>query len=116
MLNRFKNSLLLRIALALAIIISLSLLGMFSSVFIAETTQGYAAAINQAGTLRMQSYRIASSLAHPMETDTPYSAESTRQLADEFEQIGRENWRGRGTIVGWDGLHGRLQIRLEQPQ
>jgi nitrate/nitrite-specific signal transduction histidine kinase len=35
---------------------------MISSVIIAETAEGYAAAINQAGTLRMQSYRIACSL------------------------------------------------------
>jgi two-component system nitrate/nitrite sensor histidine kinase NarX len=34
---------------------------MISSVIIAETAEGYAAAINQAGTLRMQSYRFASS-------------------------------------------------------
>lgn len=34
-------------------------------------------------------------------------------LADEFEQIGRDAWRGRGTVVGWDSLHGRLQIRLD---
>ena len=86
MLNRLKNSLLLRIALAMTIIITLSFLGIFSSVFIAETTEGYAAAINQAGTLRMQSYRIASSLAHPEDTDTPYSVSSTQQLVDEFEQ------------------------------
>ncbi|TWU57207.1 sporulation protein [Rubripirellula reticaptiva] len=33
-------------------------------------------------------------------------------LGDEFEQSGRGLWRGRGTIVGWDGLHGRLQIKL----
>ena len=24
------------------------------------------------------------------------------ELADEFEQTGRELWHGRGTIVGWD--------------
>lgn len=37
------------------------------------------------------------------------------ELADDFEQTGRENWRGRGTIVGWDGLHGRLQLKLDRP-
>ena len=37
------------------------------------------------------------------------------ELADEFEQIGRDVWRGRGTIVGWDALHGRLQIKLDSP-
>ena len=38
------------------------------------------------------------------------------ELADEFEQLGRDAWRGRGTIVGWDSLHGRLQVKLERPQ
>ncbi len=34
-------------------------------------------------------------------------------LADEFEQIGTEQWQGRGTIVGWDSLHERLQVKIE---
>ena len=38
------------------------------------------------------------------------------ELADEFEQIGSDVWRGRGTVVGWDGLHGRLQIKLDRTQ
>ena len=86
MLQQVKKSLLFRIALPMVIIISLSFRGMFSSVFIAQTSEGYAAAINQAGTLRMQSYRIASSLVHFSATDTPYSVETTRQLVNEFEK------------------------------
>lgn len=31
---------------------------------------------------------------------------------DDFEQAGRGRWRGRGTIVGWDHRHGRLQIKV----
>jgi hypothetical protein len=38
------------------------------------------------------------------------------ELADEFEQMGRDVWQGRGTVVGWDSLHGRLKIKLERPQ
>ena len=34
-------------------------------------------------------------------------------LADEFEQIGRDVWSGRGTVVGWDNRHGRLQVKIE---
>lgn len=37
------------------------------------------------------------------------------ELADEFEQVGRGAWAGRGTIVGWDSLHDRLQIKLQRP-
>ena len=36
------------------------------------------------------------------------------ELADEFEQLGREVWTGRGTVVGWDSLHDRLQIKLQR--
>lgn len=36
-------------------------------------------------------------------------------LADEFEQIGDNQWRGRGTVVGWDSLHERLQVKVESP-
>ena len=34
-------------------------------------------------------------------------------LADEFEHAGRDLWSGRGTILGWDNDHRRLQIKLE---
>ncbi|QDV88674.1 sporulation protein [Planctomycetes bacterium TBK1r] len=34
------------------------------------------------------------------------------ELADEFEQAGRDLWRCRGTIVGWDHQHRRLQIKV----
>ena len=76
----------MRVAIAMSVIISLAFVGMLSSFFIAETSEGFGAAINQAGTLRMQSYRIASSLVHFDATDTPYSAATTRQLVNEFEQ------------------------------
>ena len=34
-------------------------------------------------------------------------------LGDEFEQLGRGIWTGSGVVVGWDNLHGRLQIKLD---
>jgi two-component system nitrate/nitrite sensor histidine kinase NarX len=86
MYQKLKNSILFRVALAMTAIVSLSFAGMFSSVFIAQTSEGFAAAINQAGTLRMQSYRIASSLVHHLSTDTPYSEAATPRLVAEFEQ------------------------------
>ncbi|MCO8121866.1 hypothetical protein NHH03_08975 [Stieleria sp. TO1_6] len=33
-------------------------------------------------------------------------------LGDEFEQAGRDLWHCRGTIVGWDHQHRRLQIKV----
>ena len=84
--NWFKRSLLLRLGMAMAAIILFAVIGMLSSVIIAETARGYAAAINQAGTLRMQSYRIASSLVHSV-ADKPLAAiHITRQLVEEFNQ------------------------------
>ncbi|TNF35641.1 MAG: hypothetical protein EP315_05530, partial [Gammaproteobacteria bacterium] len=79
-----KESLLLRVGGAMASIILLAVIGMVSSVFMADTSEGYAAAINHAGTLRMQSYRIASSLKSS--GDLKQAAYNTRQLADEFEE------------------------------
>jgi len=86
MYPKVKHSILFRVALAMIAIISLAFAGMLSSVFIAQTSEGFAAAINQAGTLRMQSYRIASSLVHHMRMNTPHSENVTFQLVEEFEQ------------------------------
>ncbi|MCG7955440.1 MAG: type IV pili methyl-accepting chemotaxis transducer N-terminal domain-containing protein, partial [Candidatus Thiodiazotropha endolucinida] len=80
-----KHSLLLRFGTVITILFILALSGMISSVIIAETAEGYAAAINQAGTLRMQSYRIASSLVHGNpQSDRPDNR--SRLLVDEYNQ------------------------------
>lgn len=34
------------------------------------------------------------------------------ELADEFEQAGNDVWTVRGTVIGWDHRHGRLQIKV----
>lgn len=80
------KSILVRMGLAMATILSLAVVGMLSSVIIAETSEGLAAAINQAGTLRMQSYRIASSLVHGANLDAGKAGEITRKLVEEFEE------------------------------
>jgi two-component system nitrate/nitrite sensor histidine kinase NarX len=71
---------LLMVALAV-----LAVTGMVSSMVIAQINQGMAAAVNQSGTLRMQSYRVGVALAD----DRPASDERRRRVADlaaEFEQ------------------------------
>ena len=70
----------------MATITALAFIGMLSSVFIAETSLGQAAAINQAGTLRMQSYRIASELADQVDVQDASRLQRTHSLVDEFEQ------------------------------
>jgi two-component system, NarL family, nitrate/nitrite sensor histidine kinase NarX len=56
----FERSLLIRLGVAMGTITLLSVIAMASSIIIAGITQGSAATINQTGTLRMQSYQIAS--------------------------------------------------------
>jgi two-component system nitrate/nitrite sensor histidine kinase NarX len=81
---RRHKSLLLRVGFAMATITALAVIGMVSSVFIARTLEGFAAAINQAGTLRMQSYRIASSLAASAPEDRTQARARTRALVEEY--------------------------------
>ncbi len=38
-----------------------------------------------------------------------------RELGDEFEQLGEGNWEGQATVVGWDRVHRRLQIKIDRP-
>lgn len=51
--------------------------------------------------------------AHYTQPPLPLVLYVPHDLADEFEQIGRDTWKGRGTVLGWDARHGRLQLKLE---
>lgn len=87
MLKFLEKSLLLRLGLAMGLITTLAFVGMLSSVFIAETLEGQASAVNQAGTLRMQSYRIAlDSSNYPEAAIDAKRLEQTRALVEEFQQ------------------------------
>jgi two-component system nitrate/nitrite sensor histidine kinase NarX len=85
MAKPFSKSLTLRLGLAMTAITTLAFLGMLSSVFIADVSEGQAAAINQSGTLRMQSYRIASALAAHRLLLGEAQRETVQQLQDEFQ-------------------------------
>ncbi|MCF8004581.1 MAG: type IV pili methyl-accepting chemotaxis transducer N-terminal domain-containing protein, partial [Chromatiaceae bacterium] len=80
-----RHSLLLTIGLLMGFILALGLAAMIGAMLVAQVNQGMASAVNQSGTLRMQSYRIAAVL-----TDSSLlareRAERVRQLADELEQ------------------------------
>ncbi|HFC53609.1 MAG TPA: HAMP domain-containing protein [Gammaproteobacteria bacterium] len=82
-----RKSLLLRMGIAMATITTFAFVSMVSSVIIAEMTQGVAAAVNQAGTLRMQSYRIANALAQEMAAgnEKQVYAATTDKMVREFE-------------------------------
>ncbi len=81
-----RNSLLLRLGILMAVTILLALAGMGSSVIIAETTQGVATAVNQSGSLRMQSYRIATGLASRELPEQRRYPHRPLALIAEFEQ------------------------------
>ncbi|HEA25816.1 MAG TPA: HAMP domain-containing protein [Ectothiorhodospiraceae bacterium] len=80
----FKNSLLLRLGLAMTLITSLGFVSMVSSFFIAEETQGAAGAINSAGSLRMLSYKIVTKLSSS-ENPQQSNAEIV-ELINQFDQ------------------------------
>lgn len=54
--------------------------------------------------------------AHYVDPPLPMVLYVPHELADEFENVGRDRWQGRGTVVGWDSQHGRLQVKLERPE
>ena len=82
----FKNSIVLRMGLSMTIITLLGFLTMLGSIILEEMTQGHAAAINQAGTLRMQSYRIATRLVYQSDLEPERYWHLTDELVQEFEQ------------------------------
>lgn len=75
---------LLRIGALLAFVVALGVVSMVSSAFIARTMEGLAAAVNQSGSLRMQSYRIGMALAD-QGLPPARRAELVARLAGEFE-------------------------------
>ncbi|NOR51485.1 MAG: HAMP domain-containing protein [Gammaproteobacteria bacterium] len=80
----FKNSLLLRLGMAMTLITSLGFMSMVSSFFIAEETQGAAGAINSAGSLRMLSYKIVTKLSS--REDPQQSSAEIGELIAKFDQ------------------------------
>jgi two-component system, NarL family, nitrate/nitrite sensor histidine kinase NarX len=70
-----RKSLLLRLGAAMALILMLAVLGMASSMVLAQMMRGDAAAVNQAGSLRYQTYRIGTRLAASREDLARYEQE-----------------------------------------
>lgn len=79
-----KKPILVSIGVLMTAIILLAVVSMLSSAFIADTTEGMATAINQSGSLRMQSYRIGVALADES-VPAPQRARRAAELAAEFE-------------------------------
>ncbi len=83
--NKLQNSLLLRLGGMIAAITLLAVVGMSTSWMVAETTQGNGAAINIAGSLRMQSWRMASLYQRLLQTDKPEYRATLQQAIERFE-------------------------------
>ena len=69
--NKLQNSLLLRLGGMFVAITVLAVASMSTSWMVAETTQGSGQAINLAGSLRMQSWRMASIHQRLLQTGKP---------------------------------------------
>lgn len=81
----FERSLLVRLGVSMAAITVFALAGMVSSVIIAETTQGSGEAIDHAGSLRMQSYRIATLVLLAEQQPSPAAWAAAAEATAEFE-------------------------------
>jgi two-component system nitrate/nitrite sensor histidine kinase NarX len=83
--NKLQNSLLLRLGGMFVAITVLAVASMSTSWMVAETTQGSGQAINLAGSLRMQSWRMASIYQRLQQTDNPEYRESLQLAISRFE-------------------------------
>ncbi len=83
--NKLRNSLLLRLGGMFVAITLLAVVSMSTSWMVAETTQGSGEAINVAGSLRMQSWRMASIHQRIAQEAKPEYRESMAQAMARFE-------------------------------
>ncbi|HWR78390.1 MAG TPA: histidine kinase [Thiobacillus sp.] len=84
--NKLQNSLLLRLGGMFAAITVLAVASMSTSWMVAETTQGSGQAINLAGSLRMQSWRMASIYQRLQQNRTPEYQQTLEQAISRFER------------------------------
>lgn len=84
--NRLQNSLLLRLGGMFAAISMLAVASMSISWMVAETTQGSGKAINLAGSLRMQGWRMVSIYQRLLQDGRPESRENLEQAIARFER------------------------------
>jgi two-component system nitrate/nitrite sensor histidine kinase NarX len=84
--NKLQNSLLLRLGGMFVAITVLAVASMSTSWMVAETTQGSGQAINVAGSLRMQSWRMVSIYQRLLQDEKPEYQASLQQAIDRFER------------------------------
>ncbi|MCB1776958.1 MAG: type IV pili methyl-accepting chemotaxis transducer N-terminal domain-containing protein [Candidatus Competibacteraceae bacterium] len=109
-----RHSIILRSGLTLGSIVLLALFSMASSIFIAESSKSDAAAINLAGSLRMQSYRIATRLQYP--AGNANSANYERVVKEEihaFERRLAQLWQTGAISLTVDNPHHQTLKAIE---
>jgi two-component system nitrate/nitrite sensor histidine kinase NarX len=84
--NKLQNSLLLRLGGMFVAITVLAVASMSTSWMVAETTQGSGQAINLAGSLRMQSWRMASIYQRLQQNGRPETLQNLEQAVSQFER------------------------------
>jgi two-component system nitrate/nitrite sensor histidine kinase NarX len=105
-----SHSIILRSGLTMGGIVLLALFSMVSSMFIAESSKGDAAAINLSGSLRMQSYRIATRLQAPVGNDATDHVETVTGEIREFERRLAQLWQtGAISLTADDPRHQTLK-------
>ena len=104
------DSIILRSGLTMGGIVLLALFSMAGSMFIAESSKGDAAAINLAGSLRMQSYRIATRLRYPAGSNTTDHERVVNEEIRAFERRLTELWQtGAISLTADDPRHQTLK-------
>jgi two-component system nitrate/nitrite sensor histidine kinase NarX len=86
MIGGIDRPLLWRIGLALSLIAAMALLGITSSVVIAEKVRGAATAINHAGTLRYSTYDATTAMLRPQGADSEAQRREIERAMDRFEK------------------------------
>ena len=86
MIRGIDRPLLWRMGLALSLIAAMALLGITSSVVIAEKVRGAATAINHAGTLRYSTYDATTAMLRPQGADSAAQRREIERAMDRFEQ------------------------------
>lgn len=86
----FERSLLLRLGTAMAAIALLAVVGMASSIIVAETMQGSGEAIDLAGSLRMQSHRIVNLVLLAQERQNPHDKLAAQAALQRFDSTLRD--------------------------
>lgn len=86
MIGGIDRPLLWRIGLALSLIAAMALLGITSSVVIAEKVRGAATAINHAGKLRYSTYDATTAILRPQGADSEAQRRELERAMDRFEQ------------------------------